>query len=444
MLNGSVLPIESREPMRAVLTGSFLIRGGLMVTNVAIGLLLARILGPTEYGRYAYIISLALLLTVPASMGLPTTILRECSRAIAQQNWQLVNGTLILAAVSPVCFSLVVVGAVLMVLPYVGDVWQTEFRTPLLAGLILIPAGALISTLGDFLRGLGRVLLGQLGQLLRQLILLVVVLAVLGTSESILDSVTALRANSMAAVVAAGVSLLCALRCRTAEMVAASSKLMLRPWLASSMAFAAITAIHTVNNRMDVLLVGTIMGASSAGIYEVGFRCAEVLLFAPVTVNITYAAFMSRLFSGRQFETLRSFVLRSTRILFVVTLALGVLLAVFAESLIVLLFGHEYRDAAWPLRILVVGHVYNVFVGPVDLLLNMAGHEGRTVLGVTLAAVANIVLNLVLIPPFGIVGACIATTFSTFIWNTLLMLSVRKLLGFNPCAISLSRSKSGL
>ena len=43
----------------------------------------------------------------------------------------------------------------------------------------------------------------------------------------------------------------------------------------------------------------------------------------------------------------------------------------------------------------------------------------------------NIILNLVLVPRFGIVGAALATTISMVVWNVLLVIAVRKKLGVN-------------
>ena len=64
------------------------------------------------------------------------------------------------------------------------------------------------------------------------------------------------------------------------------------------------------------------------------------------------------------------------------------------------------------------------------MLLNMTGHERDTALVVGMSAVANIALNLLLIPRLGLEGAAIATALGTLAWNVLLSYFVYKRLGF--------------
>jgi len=72
------------------------------------------------------------------------------------------------------------------------------------------------------------------------------------------------------------------------------------------------------------------------------------------------------------------------------------------------LFGASYAPAAAALRILSLGFIVNNFLGPNESSLIALG-KARFMMWTTLATAAlNIGLNIVLIPPFGIVGAAIA------------------------------------
>ena len=113
-----------------------------------------------------------------------------------------------------------------------------------------------------------------------------------------------------------------------------------------------------------------------------------------------------------------------------------VLLQVFAGGLLIrVIFGVEYQPAHVPLSILALGQLVNACFGLVGMLLTMTSHEQATARGLALAAGLNIVLNLLLIPSFGIGGAAAATALSLAAWNLLLWNSARRLLGINTLAI---------
>jgi O-antigen/teichoic acid export membrane protein len=76
-------------------------------------------------------------------------------------------------------------------------------------------------------------------------------------------------------------------------------------------------------------------------------------------------------------------------------------------------------------------------MGSVAQLLNMTGHERDMARGVVIAAISNIVLNAVLIPPFGMQGAAIATATTLLIWNYLLYRDVKYRLGIETIAITI-------
>ncbi len=54
--------------------------------------LLARILGAEGYGIYAYAFAFVMLLSMPAQAGLPTLVIRETARGMAEGKPELVQG----------------------------------------------------------------------------------------------------------------------------------------------------------------------------------------------------------------------------------------------------------------------------------------------------------------------------------------------------------------
>jgi len=108
---------------------------------------------------------------------------------------------------------------------------------------------------------------------------------------------------------------------------------------------------------------------------------------------------------------------------------------VWGKLFLLLAFGSPHETAYIPLIILLVGQLINSGAGSVGLLLNMSGHEQETARGMIVATVLNVVLNLLLIPLWGINGSSLATSVSLIVWNVLLWRVVQKKLGINSLAL---------
>jgi O-antigen/teichoic acid export membrane protein len=88
------------------------------------------------------------------------------------------------------------------------------------------------------------------------------------------------------------------------------------------------------------------------------------------------------------------------------------------------------------LLILLVGQVVNAGCGPVAQLLNMTGYEKYTLRGVGVSTILNVVLNVILIPKYGIAGAAVASALTLVGWNLILVYFVARELGINSSVIN--------
>ena len=107
------------------------------------------------------------------------------------------------------------------------------------------------------------------------------------------------------------------------------------------------------------------------------------------------------------------------------------------DRLLTFVFGAAYAQGATALAVLCFGQLLNAAVGPVGVLLNMSGHERDTLIGVSMASGANVILNLLLIPFLGLLGAAIASAATLAIWNMLLMRQVKNRLGVVSAVVDL-------
>jgi O-antigen/teichoic acid export membrane protein len=114
-------------------------------------------------------------------------------------------------------------------------------------------------------------------------------------------------------------------------------------------------------------------------------------------------------------------------------------MVLFAGPILKLLWGPQYTAAATVLVVLVVGEIVGEMTGPVNKLLqsddrtklvmkNSLGHLGL-----------NVVLNILLVPSFGLLGAAVATTVSVIAIDAVLVYEVRSKVGINPYSWDLAK-----
>ena len=67
--------------------GSLTVKVANTVFGIALGIILARALGPEGYGTYAYVFALVAIMAIPAQFGLSNLVIRETARAHVKEQW---------------------------------------------------------------------------------------------------------------------------------------------------------------------------------------------------------------------------------------------------------------------------------------------------------------------------------------------------------------------
>lgn len=199
--------------------------------------------------------------------------------------------------------------------------------------------------------------------------------------------------------------------------------------LASSLPLLWVAGMNLIMNWTDTIMLGIWSNGTSVGIYNVGARTAQLVGFILIAVNSIAAPKFAALFAGNETQLLRQIAQQVSFLTSLVSFPVALLFIVFPGK-VMLLFGPDFSAGASVLIILSVGQFINVSTGSVGYLLMMTGHEKEirnTLLG---AALLNVVLNVILIPSLGIIGAALASAASLSCQNFVNMWFVRKRLGF--------------
>jgi O-antigen/teichoic acid export membrane protein len=299
----------------------------------------------------------------------------------------------------------------------------------------MLPLLTLNSLRQAALRGLNRVVIGQLPEMLIQPM---VFISLIGAAYLFLDkSLSTPQAVGMG-VFAAGVAFIVGTRFLHKTLPRAVKKTSpaykTRMWARSALPLLFIAIMQVINNRIDTIMLGAIKGAEPVGIYAVANRGAELIAFILLSVNNALAPTVASLYAARDMRQLQSVTTKSARMILLISLPFGLGLIVFGHWFL-LLFGQDFMKGETALTILSIGQIINVATGSVGLLLVMTGHERDVAISVGISALLNIIMNAFLIPKWGIEGAAIATTTSMVVWNILLAILVYKRLGIHSTAL---------
>ncbi len=425
----SFTALRKSRLMQAVL-GS----GGLGLVHRGAGLVtaivLARILGAEGYGYYAFALGVAGILAVPAQLGLPQLMTRELAARHAHEQWSLMAGlrrrAFQIAAVSVLLAMLVGVFFLLNAENFPA----LEPRTFAL-GLALLPLLISMELLGSVLRGLRRVLHAQ-WPIAAFKPLLVLLLIVVGASLLELTPAMAMLFNVVASLLAVGLLVLWMRRHWPRAATAASARYDTRAWLRSLLPFTALGAANVIVQKTDVAMLGWLTGPADVGVYNIVVQGAMLVSFGFSAVNAVIAPTIARSFAKDDLQQLQRLLSMSSLIVLAIAVVVMVVFVLFGKLLLGTVFGSEFTRGFHALLILGVGQLVNASVGSVGTFLSMTRHENDTLRAIVIAAIANVILNLFLIPRYGIVGAAVATMISTVLWNIIMSVAVHQRLGLVP------------
>jgi len=212
-----------------------------------------------------------------------------------------------------------------------------------------------------------------------------------------------------------------------------------RPWWRRHLAFGGrglVAAILVETHlRVDVAMLSYFATDRAVGVYAFASLFAEGVYQLPVVVRtVAYPTIVQLASRGD-----RAGVARTARRLSAVSGAVSAAAAVlvgFAYPLVAAWFDAEFVTAGWSvLLVLLAGMTVSSFVVPFDQLLLQSGLPGRQSVLMALYVGANVALNLVLIPPFGLLGAAAATTASLVLAAGLLLVASRVWLGYRPSVL---------
>jgi O-antigen/teichoic acid export membrane protein len=370
---------------------------------------LSRTMSPDEYGHFAFGLAIATVLAIAAGVGQPMAILRLWPQhSVAGQHPAAIaavrSGSILtilagvaaslgLAAVVTVTLQFVTLddtashfyGAAFLVLPMAlaeynssalraqGSLWTALVPRDILWRLALPPAVLGLFALGIVLSGPDALVLS----------------AALLAGMLALQFWQAMRAGYVLAPAIAG------LRAYWQRWGGISRWLMLG------------ALIETAALNADVILVGLMLDLESSGIYFNAFRTAGLMTLFTFAIELVIAPMVARHYHAGEMRQAQAITALCAWAGFVFSLAIFAAFALWGDW-ILSFFGPTYEEGTLVLVLLALGLLFDAATGPSKIVMMMTGHERAYVAIFGIIMGLGFLVQIAVIPAFGIVGAAAA------------------------------------
>jgi len=402
-------------------------------------LVLARWLSVENYGIYVYALSWITILLVVVQLGFNTSTVRIISEQRSRNDYPGMRGMF--------SFSGQVVAGVgaVTVIAGLGTIWATkhsmsdvEIRTL----IFMLPTAVVMALMYQrayFLHGLMAIISTQIVvDVARPLLLIAACLGVVLVGPDHADAMMIVT-FVITSVTFLVVSRLAAKRLASIGDRSSDSTRQPREWLSVSVPYLGIGALTAVILQTDVLMVGTLDSTKAAGVYLPALKLAMLITFPLMALRSRAAPEISAQFAGGNLQQVQ----RTLSVVFKASVISGALLAaaiIWQREFLLSIFGPEFVSAAPVVVVLSLGVLASCMTNGVETLLIFGPFERHVLTFFGAIAMANALLNGLLIPHWGILGAATATAVTMGLRGLFAVVFIRLRTGISPFALSNARA----
>lgn len=374
-----------------------------MASGYAIHAGLGRLLGPAGYGIFGVVIYLITLITMLLNSGVPQATSRyiavDNSKAVAIKGKSVRIQFLSSLAVFLIYFSLAGVIANML-----GDTGLTKY---IRISAFMIPAYAFYNLYASFLNGLRNYSGQALCQLVYSVAKVIGVFALVFFGFDVYGAIFGYMLGPLAGFILAW---------HYFKPEESGDDFETRKLIDFALPIIVFSTTFTFLMSVDLFLVKRILAENvQAGFYTAASTLAKIPFF--VLSGLTLAIFpaISKSTFARDEELTKNYINNSLRYLFMLLVPTVLLFSATSSSLVDFFYSSKYLSSAPPLAMLVFGAGAYTVLQILATIIIASGRPTLSMIIVLILVPIALAANTILIPIYGLVGAAIATTITSFI-----------------------------
>lgn len=193
--------------------------------------------------------------------------------------------------------------------------------------------------------------------------------------------------------------------------------------LKDSLVFSVTALVVVIYFKIDQIMITEMLGEKENGIYSIAIRMYEMFAMIPAVIGVSYLTVLTKAY-GQDEAEFRSSLKKFYTIITYLAIFSTIGIWIFGPWVMALLYGADYEGSGAILQLVSIG-MYFAFMGiGTGNYLVVRNLKAFILTKSIIGLVVNVVLNLWLIPLFGITGAAIASIVSNFI-STFLILGIQ-------------------
>ncbi len=175
--------------------------------------------------------------------------------------------------------------------------------------------------------------------------------------------------------------------------------------------FAILSILGLIHYKVDYFMISKLLGTEELGLYAAAYKVFDNIVMLGVAFNTALFPTISTLFRESK-EKLRGVYEGLQKNFTILSLPLTILIFFFAKEIILLLYGDQYYESinimmilSWAFGIIFFSIPMRLIINNSDLIIKLVPYSLAT-------TSMNILLNFVMIPRYGIMGAAVVSLLS--------------------------------
>lgn len=361
---------------------------------------ITRVLSPDGLGRVSFATSLIFYFKIIAQLGIPTYGIKLCAQN--RENQKELSKTVINLAAINIC------SMFLSVVIFLSAVFHIQSLEAYREVLLIAGINILAETMNFewLFKGLEQFDYITKRSLLCRILVMILTFLVIREENDYLMYAFLTTVSPM---------IICILNIRkTRKIIRFDLKKIdsfyIRSWMKPILTLCLTGTIVTIYTSIDTVMISYFCGDALTGIYSVAIKVKTILVTLLTSAAAVYLPRLSICQKENNMNSFTELISRSLKFIFMTALPMAIFFFCMADMSVHIIAGEGYETAILPMKILMPTIL---IIGITSILGTQAlislGKQIPYFIGAMIAAVVDVILNLLLIPEMGICGAAIST-----------------------------------